>query len=400
MATQDAARPVDAPLPMPWLLIWATALTTFTVTASGSTRAPFLVSMSSDLDVSLVMIANLFGITSIAWGATSFIAGIGSDMFGRRPFLVGAPLALTAAMAGVAQSDSFLALAAWATLGGGFCGLFTGVSMAEIAGRVSDRQRGRALGWVMAGQSMTLLIGVPLASWIGASIGWRGVHYCVGAMAFLSALAMFMTTTSVPRAGRGGSAGRPPSLRTALSGPVLRLLGSVIAERICFGLAVVYYATFMLQTYDLSLELLAIPLMVFAAGNIFGTVAGGQLGDRLHNRALTFAMALMASGFVSVLLFGWQAGVVVSTVLGFAYMFTNALSRPSLMAALADVPAEVRGTVMGLNSSAASVGWLAAASLGGWIIATVGFAGFGPLCALLAILGAVLALSGRRRGGK
>ena len=70
-------------------------------------------------------------------------------------------------------------------------------------------------------------------------------------------------------------------------------------------------------------------------------------------------------------------------------------SRPSLMAALADVPSEVRGTVMGLNSTAASAGWLAAAALGGWILSTIGFSGFGPLAGALAILGAVLALLGR-----
>jgi hypothetical protein len=35
------------------------------------------------------------------------------------------------------------------------------------------------------------------------------------------------------------------------------------------------------------------------------------------------------------------------------------------MASLADVPDEVRGTVLGLNVTSASFGWLGAASLGG-----------------------------------
>ncbi|MBT3334533.1 MAG: hypothetical protein HN394_23765, partial [Rhodospirillaceae bacterium] len=77
-------------------------------------------------------------------------------------------------------------------------------------------------------------------------------------------------------------------------------------------------------------------------------------------------------------------------------MFFTALSRPSLTAALANVPGEIRGTVMGLNSTAASFGWLAAASLGGWLLSTVGFVGFGPLAAVLSVLGATLALSRRK----
>jgi predicted MFS family arabinose efflux permease len=382
---------------MPWILITATCLATFAITAAGTTRAPFLVHMARDLDVGLGVIANLFGLTSIAWGAASFIAGVGSDRIGRRPFLVGAPIALAAALAAVANADSYLMVAIWSTFGGGFCGLFTGVSMAEVAARVVDRQRGRALGWVMAGQSMTLLIGVPLAAWIGASVGWRGVHLCVAAMSLLSAVAMFATTTSMAGTRKGAASGPRPSLRMALSGQVIRVLSSIVAERVCFGLAAVYYATFMLQTYELSLEALALPLAVFAAGNILGTIGGGQLGDRLKNRMLTFAMALLASGVVALILFGWQSGVVASAVLGFAYMFCNALARPSIMAALADVPAEVRGTVMGLNSTVASGGWLAAAAIGGWIIADIGFVGFGPLIAGLTVVAAIIALARWRR---
>ncbi|MDP6832204.1 MAG: MFS transporter [Alphaproteobacteria bacterium] len=400
MTISNSARPSDGSQsqpPMPWVLITATCLATFAITASGSTRAPFLIHMAEDLDVNLASVANLFGLTSIAWGAASFVAGVGSDRIGRRPFLVGAPIALALALVAVAISDSFLSVAIWSTLGGFFCGLFTGVSMAEVASRVVDRQRGRALGWVMAGQSMTLLIGVPLASWIGASVGWRGVNLCVAAMSLLSAGAMFATTTSMASIAKSVASGPPPSLRNALSGHVIRVLSSIVAERVCFGLAAVYYATFMLQTYDLSLEVLAVPLMIFALGNILGTIGGGQLGDRLHNRMLTFALALLASGAVALVLFGWQAGVVASSILGFAYMFCNALARPSLMAALADVPAEVRGTVMGLNSTVASAGWLAAAALGGLIIASGGFVEFGPWIAALTVVGAALALVGRRQ---
>ena len=74
-----------------------------------------------------------------------------------------------------------------------------------------------------------------------------------------------------------------------------------------------------------------------------------------------------------------------------------------MMASLAEVPAHVRGTVMGWNVLAcSSVGWMAAAGLGGWMLGERGFAGFGPLTLIVAVIGAVLALasalspSGRR----
>ena len=380
---------------MPWALLLAASLGMFTAAASGTTRAPFLIEMARDLQVSVPLVANLVAATSVAWGITSMFAGAGSDRWGRRPFLIGGPLALALAAAGVAMADGFLAVAAWATLAGACCGLFTGVIFTEVSGRVAPDQQGRALGWVMSGQSLTLLLGVPLAAWLGSSIGWRGVNLCVAALSLASAASLLATTATPTDAGpRAGS--RVPSMRAALSPPVLRLLSMGIAERVCYGLVAVYYATFLQSTYALSLNAVALPLAVFAMGNIMGTLLGGHLADRLANRLAIFAAAMLTSAVAAVALFGWQTDVTTSVALGFAYVFFNAIARPSLMASLSDVPEHVRGTVMGLNVTCSSIGWLGAAGLGGWMIALYGFAGFGPLAAAVEVIGAALALARRR----
>jgi MFS transporter, DHA1 family, inner membrane transport protein len=376
---------------MPWALLIAASLGMFTAAASGTTRAPFLIDMARDLAVSVPVVANLVAITSIAWGITSMLAGAGSDRWGRRPFLIGGPLALGLATAGVAIADSFLAVAAWATLAGGCCGMFTGVIFTEVSGRVSAGQQGRALGWVMSGQSLTLLLGVPLAAWVGSSIGWRGVNLCVAALALASAFSLLATTTAHADAG-AATGPRVPSMRAALSRPVLKLLSMGIAERVCYGLVAVYYATFLQSTFGLSLDAVALPLAIFALGNILGTLLGGQLADRVVNRLGIFAAAMLTSAVAALALFAWRDDLATSVALGFGYVFFNAIARPSLMAALTDVPEHVRGTVMGLNVTGSSIGWLGAAGLGGWMIGAYGFAGFGPLAAGVAVIGGALAL--------
>jgi MFS transporter, DHA1 family, inner membrane transport protein len=399
MSSTTTAAVVAAPaaLPrMPWALLAAACFGMFAASSSGTTRAPFLIDMARDLQASVPLVANLMAMTSVAWGVSSLLAGAGSDRWGRRPFLVGGPVALALCMIGTALSQTFLGVAVWSTLAGACAGAFTGVLMAEASARVVDRQRGRALGWVMAGQSLTLLVGVPLAAITGAFVGWRGVNACVGGMALLAALGLFATTLrpadGEARAAAGAAA---PSLRAAMSGRVLRLLAMGVAERVCYGLTAVFFATFLQSTYDLSPAEVAVPLAVFALGSILGTILGGQLADRLPNRLLTFAGAMFASAGASLALFGWTDGLAGSVALGFGYVLINAVARPSLMAALANVPDEVRGTVLGLNVTSASVGWLGAAALGGWMMAQHGFAGFGPLAAGVAVLGGALALSAR-----
>ena len=283
----------------------------------------------------------------------------------------------------------------WATVGGGCCGAFTAVVYAEVSGRVPDSQRGRALGWVMSGQSLTLLVGVPMAAAVGSLIGWRGWLICVGVLSLVASVSMAITV------GRG-TAGHMramvrPSIRDALSHRVIGLLTTGIVERICYGLAAIYFAAFLQATYGLSLVELAIPLAIFAVGNVAGTVLGGQIADRFRDRLMTFAVAMALSAVAALVLFMWHPSAEVSVALGFVYVLLNALGRPAYMAALADVPDDVRGTVLGLNSSSASIGWIGAAALGAAMIGWVGFEGFGPLAAVLALLGAAGALAGRRK---
>ncbi|MDO9710789.1 MFS transporter [Paracraurococcus lichenis] len=389
------AAPAQALPRMPWALLAACCFGMFAASSSGTTRAPFLIDMARDLSASLPLVANLMALTSVSWGIASLLAGAGSDRWGRRPFLVGGPIGLAGCMVGLSTSAGFPEAAAWSTLAGGCAGGFTGVLMTEASARTVDRQRGRALGWVMAGQSLTLLVGVPMAAWIGTFVGWRGVNLCAAGLAVLAAAGLFLTTLRPVDGPRAAGAARP-SLRAAMSGPVLRLLAMGTAERICYGMTAVYFATFLQTTYGLTLGEVALPLAVFALGNILGTVLGGQMADRLRDRLLTFAGAMFGSALAALALFGWTPGMVTSVALGFAYVLVMAIARPSLMAAMANVPDEVRGTVLGLNVTAASLGWLGAAALGGWMMAEWGFSGFGPLAAGIAVAGGALALVGRR----
>ncbi len=376
---------------MPWPLLAAAALAMFTAASSGTTRAPFLLDMARDLSTSLALVGNLVAATSVSWAIAGMTAGAGSDRWGRRPFLIGGTIALCFAMLGVSSARTFTEAIVWSVASGGCSGMFTGVIFAEVSARVGPSQQGRALGWVMSGQSLTLLVGVPLAAWVGSWIGWRGVNQCVAALAVLSCVALMVTTHGKPSGARARGA-KAPSLRAALSLPVIRLLGMGIMERICYGLTAVYFATFLQATYHLTLDAVAIPLAVFASGNILGTVLGGQVADKVPNRPQTYAVAMVASGAAALALFGWQTGVMVSVGLGFVYVFLNALARPAMLAALAEVPPQVRGTVMGLNVTCSSIGWMGASGLGGLMMATQGFGGFGPLTAVVAVVGASLAL--------
>jgi len=385
--------------PMPWRLVLAGCIGMFAATATGSTRAPFLPDMGAELGVSLPAIANLFGLTATVWGISSYIVGSASDRFGRRVFLMVSPACLALTMFAASQAQSYWMLAFIIVLAATCCGSYTATALAEISLRTPSSHQGRALGYVMSGQSLTLLIGIPVAAMLGSRIGWRGTHVALAGLALFACVSMVIalsTSTKVNKAPEHHKTRSRKTLRDALTGPIIRLFMALAAERVCFGLATFYYASYLRTVYGLPISSVALPLALFAVGNIVGTVLGGQVADRFAYRRISFAAALICAGAIAIPWFILQSNVSITVGLGVSFAFFNALSRPSLLAALADVPVEVRGLVMGLNSSIASIGWLSAALMGGWLYSGIGFSGFGPVMAFMCLVAALIVIPDSR----
>src|SRR5476651_1347561 len=222
--TASRALPLRLPSPLPWALIAAACLGSFAASSSGTTRAPFLLAMAHDLNVSMPLVANLVSMTATAWGIASVAGGYLSDRVGRRVLLVAGLLGLCLAMYAQAQATSFFWVAVCASLGGGCAGTFTGVVYAEVSSHVGDGQRGRALGWVMSGQSMALVVGMPAAAWIGSMIGWSGWNLCMSGLALAAAFYLLLATMGRDARAATRPAGKRPTLGAALPPRILVLL--------------------------------------------------------------------------------------------------------------------------------------------------------------------------------
>jgi len=372
------------------LMLWALTLGSFLTTSSGATRSPFLLDMAHDLDTDLMAIANLMAAMSVTWGIASLVAGAASDRFGRKAILTGAIVLVGASMGGIGLTGSYLGAVVWVLAGGIGGGSFMGTVFATVSDHVQPARRGSALGWVMTGQSVSLVLGVPLATLIGAQAGWRGAHLAFAAMTVLVGLTTLLLVPSrgaFQATAREAAAAAP--LKTIVTPRILGLLSSGAAERVCFAAMTVYLATFLIATYNVSLEGLALALLLITLGNLVGNMLGGQLADRVRSRELLYGASMAATGLMALPLLLWTPGLEVSVGLGFAYTLANSIGRPSFMAALSAVPEAVRGTVLGLNVTCNSVGWIAAAAFGGWLIAGFGFGSLGIFCAASALAGTI-----------
>jgi DHA1 family inner membrane transport protein len=377
------------------LMLLSLCLGAFLVSASSASRAPFLIDVAHDLDSDLASVANLISITAVSWGITSLVAGAASDRLGRKAILTAAFFLLTISVFGLALAQTFLVAVAWALVQGVGGGGFMGTVFATVSDHVAPARRGSALGWIITGQSLSLVLGVPLATMVGAEAGWRGAHLAHATVALLVGLMIWWL---VPKRGMYQASAREAAaaapMRTIMEPRILSLLGAGTMERICFGTMTVYLATFFLTAYAVPYGQLALALLLVTLGNLAGNLVGSRLADGSRSREVIFAVSLILTAAISVPLLLWTPGLAISIGLGFLYTFANALGRPSLMSALSAVPEAVRGSVLGLNVTFASVGWIAAAALGGWLIGTAGFGALGLFCASVAVFGALLVCIG------
>jgi DHA1 family inner membrane transport protein len=173
-------------------------------------------------------------------------------------------------------------------------GAYFGVA-ALVAAHISPpEQRGTAVGRVMLGLSVALLVGNPLATWLGQVMGWR---YAFALVSLIALATMAMTAWRLP-AGMG--APRTDALRELRDfnrAPVWLTLG-VGAIGFAGMFAVFSYLTpALLQVTGVGEAFIPFALMAFGIGSILGTLAGGWLFDRFGFRAagivLVWSMALL-----------------------------------------------------------------------------------------------------------
>ncbi len=390
MTRRDAAA-----LPLGLLAVGGAGM--FMSSSIGTGRAPFLLQMAGDLNVDIVVLSHMLAGSSVAVGVSSFFTGPLAGRLGRRGLLVGALAVMAAMMAGSAAAWAYWQVLLAAVLGGLASGIYMGSIYGEVGDRVADSQRGRAMGWLIGGQSLALLVGVPVASWIGAYIGWRGVSLGIGAC---TALVGAATAILVQGGGKAAATGAARGgMRAALGPHTLALLGASITERICFGTLATYFATYLQIAHHLTLVQLPVPLMLVAGCNFLGNLLGGRVTDRVANRSLLYALAALATGAAAVALFVPAWSLTGAVAVACAFMLVNGASRPPLFALLGGVPPQVRATVLGINISCASVGWMASALLGGLLVAAEAWAAMGWVAAGLSLTGAALVWLGRIRPG-
>ena len=301
----------------------------------------------------------------------------------RRTLLIALMVAFTIGNAATVLAQSYGMLMVARFVAGLPHGAYFGVAALVAAHLAGPDARAKAVGQVMLGLSVANVIGVPVATWLGSTLGWRAAFVVVVVIGLLTigALSVFLPTLS------GMKITNPVTELGALARP--QVWFTLFIGIVGFGGMFAFYtyiSTTLTSVSGVSESFIPIALMLFGLGMVVGNITGGALADRGVVRAIF--IGLVAITVVLILFASFADNPWAALVLTFLIGVSGTALTPALQIRLMDVAEDAQTLAAALNHSALNIANAGGAWLGGLVIA----AGYGYRAPSL--LGAGLAVAG------
>jgi DHA1 family inner membrane transport protein len=284
-----------------------------------------------------------------------------------------------------ALTHSYVSLIAVRFMAGLPHGAYFGVASLVAASLVPANQRAQAIGRMMLGLTGATLAGVPLATWIGQTFGWRGAFVLVGAIGVLTCALIFWR---VPRAGpvKGASPARELSALRRKQVWLTLAIGSVgFGGLFC---VFTYITPTLTQVAGLPERYVPFVLAIFGVGMILGNLIGSWLADRALMRTIG---GVLIWNVVVLSLFSFTASNVWMAIASVLLVGTGVAIVPALQLRLMEVAENAQTLAAALNHSAFNIANATGAWLGGLAVSNgLGWASTGWVGALLAVAGLLI----------
>lgn len=267
-------------------------------------------------------------------------------------------------------------------------GAFFGIGAVVAAGLVAPEKKAGAIALMFTGLTVANVVGVPLGTYIGQSVGWRATFFVVAGLGVLGLLGVAKLVPEQPR---------PEGVRLLHELAEFRNVQVLLAMAMTvlgFGgvfAAITYITPMMTEIAGYSASSVTWLLVLFGLGMVGGNLLGGKFADR-HLMPMLYVslggLAVLLSLFTLTAHNKVAAAVTIMLIggLGFATV-------PPLQKRVLDQAAGAPTLASAVNIGAFNLGNALSAWLGGLVIAAgLGYTAPNWVGAALAASALVLAL--------
>lgn len=293
-----------------------------------------------------------------------------------------------------AFTATFGSLVAFRFISGLPHGAYFGIAAVVASSMVPANKRAGAVARVMMGLTLAMLLGNPVATFLGQFFGWRSAFALVSVIAIATiALVWFFVPDR-----RDEARSDPRKEMRAFKKPQVWMALSIAAIGFSGMFSVFsYLAPTMLDVTRASPEMIPLGLAAFGMGGIIGNIAGGKLFDRLQFRAVG---VVLIWSIAVLLFFPFAAGSIWGVMLGIGLVGTMIALAAPLQIRLMDIAHEAPSLAAASNHAAFNLANALGPWLGGMAItAGFGWTSTGYIGAATALAGLVLFVIARRMKG-
>lgn len=274
-------------------------------------------------------------------------------------------------------------------------GAFFGVGAVVAMSVVAPDKRAGAVATMFLGLTIAAIGGVPLATWVGDTLGWRTAF---GGIAGFGAIAMLALRVALPDLPSSQGGDIIAELRVLSRGPVLIALALTVLGSSAMFTVFTYIVPILRDGTHASTAFITGMLVLFGVGMTIGNVWGGRAADRSVERTLIITLTgltVLLVGFAVIMPWPLPAAIVILLwgIASFAIV-------PPLQMQVTEAAAEAPNLASAMNIGAFNLGNAIGAALGGAVIGSglgypaVALAGAGMAASALVL---VLLLQRRAR---
>ena len=261
--------------------------------------------------------------------------------------------------------------------------VFWSVVVPIAASLVPKRIRGRAVAVVFGGSSLAAVVGVPLGTILGQSLGWR---WAFVALAAVGAVVLVAVMAWIPAAGSEELASHPGPARDWRRYSAF-LVVTVLVTAGVFTLFT-YLSPYVTRVLGLSVATLGGVLLLRGLLGLGGVAIAGRFVERLPRLAIALPVAIQVVALIMLVPSPRNApvAIVLIAITGFTFAaFTTPLSTRVMTFA----PVRVDLALSGI-STAVNVGITLGALIGSGLVGGPGIAFIAPVAAALTGAGLLL----------
>ena len=272
-------------------------------------------------------------------------------------------------------------------------GVFFGVGAVVATQLVPPNQRAGAVAAMFSGLTIATVGGVPLASFVGTTLGWRNAFLGIAAIGLVAMIALRF---SLPPLVNQEKANIRNELAVLSKGSVLAALLLTVVGASSMFTVFTYIVPILQQETHASTTFVTTMLVLYGVGLAVGNVLGGRYADRtLYG---TLIVSLIAVILLLVIFTVTMSSSVIVVPLIFLWGIASFAVVPPLQSLVVQEASEAPNLASAMNIGEFNLGNAVSAALGGGVIS----AGFGlPAVALAgagtALLGLLMVLVASRK---